>query len=452
MDRGIDHAKTYIPFNTTCQKGCPKHYVPFDNLKTRKLDCKKCVGNECLMKCESKVIDSIATANELKGCAIIDGPLEIQIRRTSKNLQYSKNIMRELEEALSDVVEITDYLKVARTFPLYSLSFLKKLQIIHGKRLESNKFAMVIWDNQNLQELWHPEQEVQIPVGQFFFHYNPKLCFSIIERIAKNNSLIENYNATRLSNGDKTQCNVQKLVVTITKFHSTAVLLTWKSLDLTDERSLLSYVVYYTPAKYRNVTIWEGRDACGNDGWMLEDINDFVPKDMIAFPLTNLEPYTQYAFYVKAYTLSTEQNGAQSEIQYVRTRAGQPSVVLNVDVVVKNSTTITVTWEPPRRINGELSHYIVKVRMVESTEVNPRDYCKQRKFSERLMDRLLNFSFHSTRTIRNRRCALQKRASFEKAAGVDFDLRSAADIRRLSAGPLRLQNVRDDLQEAEGGR
>lgn len=344
------------------------------------MNCRKCVGNECLLRCPSKVIDSIATANTLKGCAIIDGPLEIQIRRTSKNLQYSKNIMRELEAALSDVVEITDYLKVARTFPLFSLSFLKKLQKIQGRRLESNKFAIVIWDNQNLQELWHPDQQVEIPLGQFFFHYNPKLCFSIIERIAKNNSLIENYNATKLSNGDKTQCNVQTLHVDVSSLHPSAVLLTWKSLNLHDERSLLSYVVYYTPAKYKNVTIWEGRDACGNDGWMLEDINDFVPQDEIAFPLTNLEPFTQYAFYVKAYTLSTEQNGAQSQIQYIRTQAGQPSSVLNVDGIVKNSSMITLTWEPPKKMNGQLSHYIVRFQMVEISDENQRDYCIQREY------------------------------------------------------------------------
>lgn len=290
--------------------------------------------------------------------------------------------MKELEAALSDVVEITDYLKVARTFPLYSLSFLKKLQKIHGRRLESNKFAIVIWDNQNLQELWHPNQEVDIPVGQFFFHYNPKLCFSIIERIAKNNSLIENYNATKLSNGDKTQCNVQTFHVETVSQTATTVLLQWKSLNLVDERALLSYVVYYTPAPYQNVTIWEGRDACGNDGWMLEDINDFERGDMIAFPLVNLEPFKQYAFYVKAYTLSTEQNGAQSEIQYIRTQAGTPSPVPNVDGVVKNSSMVSLTWDPPRKINGKLSHYIVKIKMVDLPYDSQRDYCQQREYFE----------------------------------------------------------------------
>lgn len=35
--------------------------------------------------------------------------------------------------------------------------------------------------------------------------------------------------------------------------------------------------------------------------------------------LTQLQPYTQYAFYVKTYTIATEKVGAQSKIQYFRT-------------------------------------------------------------------------------------------------------------------------------------
>jgi hypothetical protein len=40
-----------------------------------------------------------------------------------------------------------------------------------------------------------------------------------------------------------------------------------------------------------------------------------------------LEPYTQYAFYVKAYTLATEQKGAQSDINYFTTKPDQPQRV-----------------------------------------------------------------------------------------------------------------------------
>jgi insulin receptor len=35
--------------------------------------------------------------------------------------------------------------------------------------------------------------------------------------------------------------------------------------------------------------------------------------------LTQLKPFTQYAFYVKTYTLATEGAGAQSKLQYFRT-------------------------------------------------------------------------------------------------------------------------------------
>lgn len=49
------------------------------------------------------------------------------------------------------------------------------------------------------------------------------------------------------------------------------------------------------------------RDACGNDGWLVDDVNLFDPSDAyISHPLVRLEPYTQYAYYVKAYTLATE--------------------------------------------------------------------------------------------------------------------------------------------------
>lgn len=49
------------------------------------------------------------------------------------------NIVKELEESLSMIEEITGYLKVVRSFPLVSLSFLRKLHVIRGEILESSK-------------------------------------------------------------------------------------------------------------------------------------------------------------------------------------------------------------------------------------------------------------------------------------------------------------------------
>lgn len=59
----------------------------------------------------------------------------------------------------------------------------------------------------------------------------------------------------------------------------------------------------------------------------MEDVTSFSNIDQINQPLTKLEPFTQYAYYVKAYTLATEQKGAQSDIKYFTTRPDQPQRV-----------------------------------------------------------------------------------------------------------------------------
>lgn len=296
----------------------------------------------CLKRCVVKtIVDSIETAQALKGCSIIDGPLEIQIRGTTKNPESGKNIVKELEASLSDIVEINDYLKIARSHLILSMSFLKNLRKINGYKLEGNRNAIVVWENQNLQELWDESQKIEIARGKLFFHFNPKLCFYKIEQLANKSvaantnlsTIIENYETAKISNGDKTPCNVTPLNVTVEKILPQAALLSWDPLKLEDERSLLNYVVFYIAAPHNNVTLWDGRDACGNDGWSVEDVNDFSHSQKISQPLTKLEPFTQYAYYVKAYTLATERTGAQSEIKYFTTKPDMPDLVRKLKTI-----------------------------------------------------------------------------------------------------------------------
>lgn len=56
------------------------------------------------------------------------------------------------------------------------------------------------------------------------------------------------------------------LEVNITKRFSTGAILAWRQFDHYDPRSLLGYIVYLTEAPYKNVTLYDGRDACGGDG------------------------------------------------------------------------------------------------------------------------------------------------------------------------------------------
>lgn len=126
----------------------------------------------------------------------------------------------------------------------------------------------------------------------------------------------------------------------VAKIFDEAALLTWSPLQLEDERSLLSYAVFYMPAPYQNVSFWAGRDANGNDGWFVEDVNDFTSTDDVLYPITKLEPFTQYAFYVKAYVVSTEKTGAQSNIDYVRTLPGQPHAAMALRTTGRSSASV----------------------------------------------------------------------------------------------------------------
>lgn len=62
--------------------------------------------------------------------------------------------------------------------------------------------------------------------------------------------------------------NVTELNATVYKRSSKAVLIRWKQFSHYDSRTLLGYVVYTIEAPYRNVTMYDGRDACGGDGWV----------------------------------------------------------------------------------------------------------------------------------------------------------------------------------------
>lgn len=57
--------------------------------------------------------------------------------------------------------------------------------------------------------------------------------------------------------------------------------------------------------------------------WKTDDVESTEEEktDLLAI-LTGLKPYTQYAYYVKTYTMASESNGAQSEINYFRTLPG----------------------------------------------------------------------------------------------------------------------------------
>ncbi|XP_018333468.1 insulin-like receptor [Agrilus planipennis] len=358
-------------FKDKCIIKCPANYM--DDYKNH--ECKLCEGR-CKKICPASRIDSILAAQQLRGCTHINGSLEIQIRG-------GRNVVNALDENLNMIEEIDGYLKVVRSFPLVSFNFLRNLKAINGHTLDSDKYVFVVLDNQNLQDLWDwkNNRTLKIGRGKLFFHFNPKLCYYKIQELQQKTNLpeLKELEVASNSNGDKIACNVTDLQVNVTTIDSQMVSLSWVPFKLYDQRKLLGYIVYSMEAPYKNVTLYDGRDACGEDGWRVDDVGTQDGNDgYIKHSLVGLKPFTQYAYYVKTYTIATEQTGAQSRIYYFKTLPDVPSPPHEIEVVSNKSDALYIKWSPPLDPNGNVTHYIIIGQRDNTTDDRvDRNYCEE---------------------------------------------------------------------------
>lgn len=65
---------------------------------------------------------------------------------------------------------------VASSSQLTSLKFLSNLRRIHGNPLEDKHYAIILYDNKQLQDLWQPTVQLELVNGGMFMHRNNKLC------------------------------------------------------------------------------------------------------------------------------------------------------------------------------------------------------------------------------------------------------------------------------------
>ncbi|XP_058788861.1 insulin-like receptor [Phymastichus coffea] len=382
----------YKPFNNECSIDCPPGYEEYKI--NNQWSCKKCEG-PCMKECGGMTVDSIASAQKLRGCTLIKGNLEIAIRE-------GQNIVRELEDNLSGIEVITGYLKIFRSFPIISLNFLKNLTEIRGDELEMKDYTLVVLDNQNLQELWNWTTKPRLKIGsrkdpKVSFHYNPKLCLQTIEALRERTGLkpFTDIEVSSTSNGDKVACNVTEIKTAIRTISSKAAIIIWEPFVHHDMRTLLGYVIYSKEAPYQNVSMYESRDACGGDGWKVDDVpasedngnmaRQNTTKDQLYKTYTQnmilmmLKPFTQYVYYVRTYTISTERSGAQSKLNYFTTLPGQPSAVRSLTIYSNASDTLVISWLEPSEPNSNLTHYkiIGKLEHYDLVYLRQRNYCEE---------------------------------------------------------------------------
>lgn len=309
----------------------------------------KCVGI-CKKTCPAGHIYGVLTAQRYRGCTHINGQLVIDIRKPVPNT------VRELENSLGSVEIIEGNLIIKRSYPLLSLGFFKNLRLVRNSPIGKEKYGIKLIGNQNLEALF--SHNVTIEHGGMFSHFNPKLCLSVIETFKSD--VVDLRNESRLTddevapdtNGDKTACNMKELHVEIRKIGYDSVAMQIVPILFEDFRILIGYLMYYMPAEHQNVTMFDGGDACGGDGWQMQEIiDDYHNSTPVQFIVTQLKPDTQYAYFIRTNTVGIEPDGSESDggstsVKYFRTagtasyRLGSPEVSDQRDPPKRSSLSI----------------------------------------------------------------------------------------------------------------
>uniref|UniRef100_A0AAQ4PR90 Tyrosine-protein kinase receptor n=1 Tax=Gasterosteus aculeatus aculeatus TaxID=481459 RepID=A0AAQ4PR90_GASAC len=374
----------YVIHNGACIPECPSGYT---TINSTTLTCSPCAGLCPKLCAGNKTIDSVTSAQALRGCTVLHGNMIIKIRG-------GNNIAAELEASLGQLEEITGHLTVRRAYALVSLSFLRKLRVIRGEHLEGDVFAFYALDNQNLHELWDwSKHNLTIHHGRMFFHYNSKLCMSEIRKMENVTGTKERNQKNDIAvrtNGDQASCVTKLLKFTLIKTSSNMIMLKWEPFWPSDFRDLLGFMVLYKETLYRNVTEFDGQDACGSNSWAIADVDppqrstEGKKADDPGYLIRPLKPWTLYAIMVKTQLSTSDEqqvNGAKSKIIYVRTDASKPSVPLDPISSSNSSSQIILKWKPPTNPNGNITHYRVICRkQSEDSDLYKFDYCLQGQY------------------------------------------------------------------------
>ncbi|XP_054858143.1 insulin-like growth factor 1 receptor [Eublepharis macularius] len=372
----------FVIHDNECVQECPPGFMLNDS---QSIFCSPCEGpcpKECGAEKTLTVIDSVTAAQLLQGCTVINGNLLINIRR-------GNNIAAELENFMGLIETVTGYVKIRHSHALVSLSFFKNLRYINGEEQLDGNYSFYVLDNQNLQQLWDwNSHNLTIREGKMYFAFNPRLCISEIQQMevvtgTKGRQSTDDIN-TR-NNGERASCKSRVLNFLSNTTMKNRIMLTWELYRPKDYRDLISFTVYYKEAPFKNVTEYDGQDACGSNSWNMVDID--LPPGKGENPgvlLQALKPWTQYAIYVKAVTLTMMENynddGAKSDIVYIRTKAAVPSFPLDVGSMSNSSSELIVKWKPPTYPNGNLSYYIVRwQQQPQDSYLYEHNYCANGK-------------------------------------------------------------------------
>lgn len=116
---------------------------------------------------------------ENMGCKIVRGFLEIHELSEDFCYNYQDLKFREdLTRFFSSIVEIDGFLKITQSPVVKDLGFFTNLKRITGRKTPGN-YSLILRENENLNFIWYPHQNVKINHGGSLIESNPELCSTI---------------------------------------------------------------------------------------------------------------------------------------------------------------------------------------------------------------------------------------------------------------------------------
>ncbi|XP_050539538.1 insulin-like peptide receptor [Daktulosphaira vitifoliae] len=369
----------YIPFGRQCLDECPYEFEVTPDGKNCK-PCTRTPAGNCQRNCNGfKITDDMLRSRKSDeyrlhtNCTTIKS-LEIEVK-----YGLSEDVERRLEEYVGKVEIILDQLKIIRSYSLNSLNFLRNLREIRGENT-GNNMSLVVRGNKNLKELWSWDQRfykknLTIMNGSVSFHYNPKLCYQVIRDFGDTVKLptFSDLEVSSMSNGDQYACYVTELKVETVGIGPQSIILKMHKVQETD--NLERFLVYFIEASKWSDNI--ETSECEDTSWKIDDISSkrVFNETSIDHVITNLEPNTEYYYYVKTYTIASRTS--KSSLFKNKTLPSKPSAPQNFAAQPLSSSEVELSWKPPSHPHGKLTKYIIKGFLLKDDRVilDQRNYC-----------------------------------------------------------------------------
>ncbi|XP_067952059.1 insulin-like peptide receptor [Watersipora subatra] len=386
-----------------CVLKCPRSYIEHKNFTKDSpeddivRECIECTDS-CDKPCGGGIIQAESDSESYYGCTVILGHLEIAVSNAPGNLSL-------LHKNLKDIVEVEGYVKVVRSQYLSDLSFFKSLTHIGGRTLDSDKYALYVMDNENMEDLWDMETHPNLTIdnGMMFFQQNPQLCVAKIqqlldttrfngERKLKNGTMQkitksshDEFDISKTNNGQFGDCFNNSLFLQLFYDMDYYPTYNFSEFHTNDERLVISYVLYYRQVQDNETATYRKR-SCQTDekDWTTNEIEkgEAIDGFFRAF-IPRLTPFARYAFYVQTLTLTAVgRDGARSAIIYFKTKPSKPDrprnlIVSPLDLEMRNIG-LKVTWLEPENPYGILENYNIYYRVIpwNVTHVQHKNHCE----------------------------------------------------------------------------